>query len=294
MRINKSLARIEAFWGYVFLIPIIIGFLLFTAVPVVMSLYYGFTNYDGVMEPKLIGLDNYRTLFTNREFGEALGNTIYFTLGTVPLGVFLALLVAVLLNKKVRGSALYKTAFFIPVIVPFVAIAMVWQWLYNEDYGLFNMLLGKLGLYQPPWLTSESWAMPSVIFMTIWKNLGFNAVILLAGIQGVPSSLYEAAEIDGANAWDKFRKITIPVLLPVIGFVFITSMIGAFQAFDQIYIMTKGGPGTSTQVVTYLIYMNAFQYFKQGYASAMAYILFILIFVLSIIQFRFSEKGRID
>ena len=160
---------------------------------------------------------------------------------------------------------------------------MVWQWLYNEDYGLINAFLGQLGLYQPPWLTSEKWAMPSVIIMSIWKNLGFNAVILLAGVQGISSEIYESADIDGANVVQKFFKITMPLLKPTIVFVTIISMINSFQAFDQIYVMTKGGPGTATQVVSYLIYMNAFQYFKQGYASAMAYILFIIVFIASIV-----------
>lgn len=170
---------------------------------------------------------------------------------------------------------------------------ILWQWLYNEDYGLINAFLGQLGLYQPPWLTSEKWAMPSVIIMSIWKSLGFNAVILLAGVQGISSEIYESADIDGANVVQKFFKITMPLLKPTIVFVTIISMINSFQAFDQIYVMTKGGPGTATQVVSYLIYMNAFQYFKQGYASAMAYILFIIVFIASIVQLRFSEKNSI-
>ena len=160
-------------------------------------------------------------------------------------------------------------------------------------YGLINAFLGQLGLYQPPWLTSEKWAMPSVIIMSIWKSLGFNAVILLAGVQGISSEIYESADIDGANVVQKFFKITMPLLKPTIVFVTIISMINSFQAFDQIYVMTKGGPGTATQVVSYLIYMNAFQYFKQGYASAMAYILFIIVFIASIVQLRFSEKNSI-
>lgn len=165
--------------------------------------------------------------------------------------------------------------------------------LISSSYGLINAFLGQLGLYQPPWLTSEKWAMPSVIIMSIWKNLGFNAVILLAGVQGISSEIYESADIDGANVVQKFFKITMPLLKPTIVFVTIISMINSFQAFDQIYVMTKGGPGTATQVVSYLIYMNAFQYFKQGYASAMAYILFIIVFIASIVQLRFSEKNSI-
>ena len=182
----------------------------------------------------------------------------------MPLGTILAILVAVLLNQKIRGLNLYKTAFFIPVIVSYTSIAMVWQWLYNDDFGLINSGLNSIGLPSVPWLTSSAWAIPSVIIMSIWKSLGFNSVILLAGVQGVSPAIYEAADIDGANVVQKFFRITLPMLKPTVMFVMIISMINSFQAFDQIYIMTKGGPGTATQVVSYLVYMNAFQYFKQG------------------------------
>ncbi len=182
----------------------------------------------------------------------------------MPLGTILAILVAVLLNQKIRGLNLYKTAFFIPVVVSYTSIAMVWQWLYNDDFGLINSGLNSIGLPSVPWLTSSAWAMPSVIIMSIWKSLGFNSVILLAGVQGVSPAIYEAADIDGANVVQKFFRITLPMLKPTVMFVMIISMINSFQAFDQIYIMTKGGPGTATQVVSYLVYMNAFQYFKQG------------------------------
>lgn len=291
-KVKKSLAASETFWGYTFLAPVILGFLVFTVAPVIMSFYYSLTNYDGILEPSFVGLKNYINLFTNAEFGTSLWNTLYFTIGTVPVGGFLSLLVAVLLNQKIKLVGLYRSAFFIPVIVSFVSVAMVWQWMYNQDYGLINSFLGSLGLYQPPWIASEQWAMPSVIIMSIWKGLGFNSVILLAGIQGISASLYEAADIDGASAIQKFTKITLPLVRPTMMFVLIISMINAFQAFDQIYIMTNGGPGSATQVVCYLIYMNAFQYFKQGYASAMAYVLFLIIFVASIIQLKISEKNN--
>lgn len=289
---RKSLAASETFWGYTFLAPVIIGFLVFTAIPVVVSLYYSLTNFDGILPPKWVGLENYTSLFTNGEFGHALLNSLYFTLGTVPVGAFLSLLVAMLLNQKIRGQSLYRSAFFIPVIVSYVSVAMVWQWMYNQDYGLINSFLGSLGLPQPPWLASEAWAMPSVIIMSIWKGLGFSSVILLAGLQGISPSMYEAAEVDGANAFQRFRHITLPLIRPTMMFVLLTSMINSLQAFDQIYIMTSGGPGRATEVVCYLIYMNAFQYFKQGYASAMAYILFIIIFVASIVQLKVSEKNN--
>lgn len=289
---HKPLSTNETFWGYVFLAPVIIGFLVFTLIPVCVSLYYSLTNYDGMTTPKFIGLENFINLFQNGEFGHALWNSVYFTIGTVPIGAFLALLVAILLNQKIHGQGIYRSAFFIPCIVSYVSIAMVWQWMYNQDYGLINTFLGKLGLPQPAWLASEELAMPSVIIMTIWKGLGYNGVILLAGLQGISPSLYEAAEIDGANAFQRFVHITLPMIKPTMMFVLLTSMIGALQAFDQIYVMTSGGPGRATEVVCYLIYQNAFQYFKQGYASAMAYILFIIIFTASIIQLKISERNN--
>ena len=285
-----SLASNENFWAYVFLAPIIIGFLAFTIFPVIMSFYYGLTSYDGITSPKFVGIGNYIELASDENFLKSLWNTVYFTLGTVPVGAFLALIVAVGLNAKIHFVNLYRTAFFIPVVVSTVAVSMVWQWMYNQDYGLINLFLGKLGLYQPPWLASTSWSMPSVIIMSIWKGLGFNAVILLAGIQGISPSLYEAAEIDGASGIQKFWHITVPMIHECMAFVLINGLIGSFQTFDQIYVMTNGGPAQSTQVISWLIYMNAFRYFKQGYASAMAYILFLIIFIASILQLHLSEK----
>lgn len=289
---RKPLGVNETFWGYVFLAPIIVGFLLFTVVPVFTSLYYSFTDFDGIQEPKFIGFKNYIDLFTNGEFGMSIWHSVVYAFWSVPVGAFLALLIAVLLTQKIKGVTLYRSAFFIPCIVSFVSIAMVWQWLYNDDYGLFNGILNGLGLPSIPWLSSPDWAMPSVIIMSVWKGLGFNAVILMAGIQGISTSMYEAADIDGANTVQKFFRITLPMIKPTMMFVLINGMIGALQAFDQIYIMTKGGPSGATEVVSYLIFQNAFNYFKQGYASAMAYVLFIIIFVATLVQLKVSEANK--
>lgn len=290
---NKNLANNESFWAWLFLMPIIIGFIVFTAFPVVMSFFYSLTDADGITPPKFIGLQNYANLFKEKEFLNALKNTIYYTVGVVPIGTFLAIITAVLLNQKIKFVNFYRSALFIPVIVSTVSISMVWQWMYNQDYGLINAFLGSLGLPQPAWIASQELAMPSVIIMSIWKGLGFNTVILLAGIQGISPSIYEAAEIDGAGPVRKFFNITMPLLKSTTMFVLIISLINAFQAFDQIYIMTKGGPAKATEVVVYLIYMNAFNFFKQGYASAMAYVLFIIIFIASIIQLKVSESKDI-
>ena len=292
--VKQSITQKEWFWGYTFLMPVIIGFLIFTLIPVCMSLYYSFTEYDGISKPIFIGLENYSSLMKNEDFLLSLKNTLVFTIWTVPVGAFLSLLCAELLNTDIIGKKIYRSIIFIPNIVSYVAVAMVWQWLYNEDYGLINSLLGSLGLYQPPWLTSTEWAMPSVIIMTIWKNLGFNMIIFLAGLQGISTSYYEAAYIDGASTLQRFFHITVPLLKNTTLFVIVTSMIGAFQTFDQIYLLTAGGPNRATQVVVYLIYMNAFQYFKQGYASAMSCILFVIIFAATLLQFKLNNQQELN
>ncbi len=290
---NKTFSKQETIAGWLFLLPTIIGFLVFTAVPFIMSFFYSLTDADGITTPNFVGLDNYINLLKEPDFINALKNTVYYTLGVVPIGTFLAIIVAVLLNQKLKFVNLYRSAIFIPVIVSTVSISMVWQWMYNQDYGLLNAFLGVFGLPPQAWIASQELAMPSVIIMSIWKGLGFNTVILLAGIQGISPSIYEAADIDGASPIRKFFKITLPLLRPTTMFVLIISLINAFQAFDQIYIMTKGGPTKATEVVVYLIYMNAFNFFKQGYASAMAYILFIIIFIASIVQLKISESNNI-
>jgi len=286
----EVISNSEAFWGYSFLLPIIIGFLVFTAFPVVMSMYYSLTRFDGITTPIFIGLENYRHILTDSVFLRSLWNTVYFTLGTVPLGTFIALVIAVMLNSNIKFMSIFRAAYFIPVIVSMVSVAMVWQWMYQPEFGLINAVLGRLGLPQPRWLASMELAMPSVIAMSIWRGLGFTIVIYLAGLSGISSSVYEAADIDGASTIQKFFHLTIPLLRHTTLFVLVIGMIGAFQAFDQIYIMTRGGPARATQVVVYMIYTHAFQYFRQGMASAMAYVLFIIIFIGSIIQMKISQS----
>ena len=287
--LREAIAASQSFWGYFFLAPIVIGFMIFTAFPVIMSVYYSMTRFDGIRAPTFIGLQNYQQILTDEWFLRSLWNTVYFTMGTVPLGTFLALVVAVLLNSKIRFMPLFRAAYFIPVIVSMISVAMVWQWMYQPDFGLINTALGWFGLPQPRWLASIELAMPSVIIMSIWRGLGFSVVIYLAGLSGISPSVYEAADIDGANAIQKLFRLTIPLLRHTTLFILVIGMIGAFQAFDQIYIMTRGGPARATQVVVYLIYTHAFQYFRQGVASAMAYVLFVIIFICSIIQVKISE-----
>ncbi|TDF91970.1 carbohydrate ABC transporter permease [Paenibacillus piri] len=291
---RNSLSAKEALWGYIFVAPIFIGFLVFTCIPVIVSFYYSLTTYDGLTEPTFNGFNNYVQLATDAKFLASLAHTLYFTLGTVPLDAGIALTIAIVLNMNLRLKVLYRTAFFIPVVTSTVAVAEVWKWLYSTDYGLINGLLSEWGLYQPPWLTSDTWAMPSVMLMSIWKHIGFNMVIFLAGLQGISVSLYEAAKIDGAGAFKRFIYITVPLLRHTTLFVLVMSTIRAIQVFDQVYIMTAGGPASSTTTVVYWIYQNAFQFFKQGYASAMAYILFAIIFIATMIQMKFAQRKDVN
>lgn len=289
---RKPLYRTEGFWGMCFLLPTIIGFLAFTVFPVFMSLLYSFTNFDGITPYEFVGLKNYAKLLTNKEFIQSLGNTVYFAAGTVPLGCLIALFVAVVLNQKIRFKNFYRACFFMPTVVSMVAVSVVFQLVFNPNNGLANNLLASLGVGPQKWLGSVTQAMPTVIFVTIWQSMGTSVVIFLAGLTGVDGALFEAADIDGANAWQKFWRITLPSLRPTIAFVLINNSINAFQAFDQIYMLTEGGPAKATQTISYLIYKNAFSYFKQGPASAMAYLLFMVILVISLAQLRLTASSK--
>lgn len=242
---------------------------------------------------KWVGISNYQSLINDEVFWKVLWNTIYYTLGTVPIGIIISLLLAIALNQKIKGIKIFRTAYFLPVISSAVAVAVVWQWVYNPEFGLLNYLLSFVGIEGPNWLTSKNWAMPAVIITGIWKNLGFNMLLFLAGLQGIPEVYYEAARIDGANWWNQFKNITIPLLSHTTFFVVIMSVINSFQVFDQIYIMTGGGPARSTSVMVHYLYQNAFEYFKMGKASAIAYILFILVFFATLIQFKRSKSWTI-
>jgi multiple sugar transport system permease protein len=286
----KNAAQKEALWGYAFIAPIMLGFIVFMLYPLLDSFYLSFTNSDGITQPQIIGFQNYIKLFHDKDFLKSLRVTIYYVLGTVPIGTIIALLIALLLNTKIKFITIYRSAFFIPVITSMVAVATVWKWIYNTDYGLLNGLLSELHIHQPDWLASENWALIAVIIMSIWKGIGFNMVIFLAGLQGISPSLYEASKIDGANSFQRLFYITIPLLRHTMFFVVIMAIIGSFQVFDQVYIMTNGGPNNSTSVIVFYIYQNAFMFFKQGYASAMAYILFAIIFIATLIQMKISNR----
>ncbi|HEV8635488.1 MAG TPA: sugar ABC transporter permease [Chloroflexota bacterium] len=286
-----SLRRRAAVAGYLFLLPNILGFLIFSSIPVLATLLISTLDWDMIRRPTFVALDNYAALLgEDAVFRQVLGNTAYYVVGTVPAGIVLSLLLALAMNSRIRGITLFRAIFFIPVITSSVAVAMIWRWLFNSDFGLINAGLFALGLNGIPWLSSSAWAMPAVIVMAIWKHLGYNMVIYLAGLQGIPPSLYEAASIDGANAWDRFRYITLPLLTPTTFFILVISMIGSFQVFDLAFILTQGGPGNATNTIVMYVYNQAFQFFHMGYAAAIAWILFGIIFTITLIQWRVQRR----
>ncbi len=277
--------------AYLFLLPNIIGFLIFTLTPVIVSFGLSFTDWNGFNKSNFVGISNYTALFQDESFHISLKNTLYYMGLSVPLTLMLALLVAVGLNKKIKGIKAFRTAFFLPYLSATVAVAVVWQLIFHPTMGPLNAFLMTIGVQNPPrWLSSSQWAMTSVIIVSIWKSIGYYMIIFLAGLQGLDESLIEAAGIDGANKWEKFIYIILPMLSPTIFFATIIAIINSFKVFDQIYILTQGGPGRSTNVLAYTIYNEAFVKYKFGYASAMAYVLFAMIMIITFIQFRGQKK----
>lgn len=282
--------RQEFVKGVLFASPWIIGFLVFTAYAVAASLYYSFCRYDILSPPQWIGLRNYSRLLTDDEvFRTSLWNTIYMVVFGLPLGLAGSLAISLLLNAKVRGIAIYRTIFYIPSLVPAVALATLWLWLLNTDIGLVNVLLRKVGITGPGWLTDPNWAKPALILMGLW-GVGGSAIIYLAGLQGIPDHLYEAAELDGAGAITKLRHVTLPMLSPVIFFNLVMGLIGSFQYFTQVYIMTNGGPQDSTLFYALYLFNRAFVDLKMGYASAMAWILFLITLACTLVVFKTSAR----
>jgi multiple sugar transport system permease protein len=271
--------------AYLYLAPVLIGFVAFTLGPVIASLYLSFTRYEIASSPVFTGLTNYRELLGAHLFWEVVGNTFYYALLYVPLSVAVSLGLALLLENKVRGIVFFRTVYFLPVVTSMVAAAIIWTWLYNGDIGLLNYLLSLVGISGPRWLQDPKWALPAIALMSVWKNAGYNMMIFLAGLANVPRDYHEAARLDGAGAFARFRKITLPLLSPVLFFVLIVTTIGAFQVFEQTYVMTNGGPGTSTLTLSYYIWQTAFEFFNLGTASALGYLFFLIVLVMTAIQF---------
>nr|NLJ02241.1 sugar ABC transporter permease [Bacillota bacterium] len=281
--------------AYGFLTPNLIGFLIFTFLPVFAALLLSFTEWDLLRPIQWVGLSNYIRMFTNDPtFIKVLKNTLLFVAVTVPARIVLALAVALALNQKLFGTTFFRTAFFMPVVSSSVAVALVWQWIFHADFGPLNNILWILGVASPPrWLTSTQWALPALMIVSIWQGIGMNMVIFLAGLQGIPAQLYEAAKIDGATSWKSFWKITLPMLSPTTFLVLVMTTISSFQIFDLAVIMTEGGPANATNTIVYHIYRNAFQFFRMGYAAAIAWFLFIVIFAITLFQFR-NQKNWVN
>ena len=288
----------EAVAAYSFLLPNLLGFLIFTSIPVLASLVLSFVKWDLFSPPRFYGLHNFIKLLTaDKLFWQYCGNTVYLMLA-IPLGMGGSLLLALAMNQKLKGIVVYRTIYFLPTICSGVAIYMLWRLIYNPEFGLLNSVIAKLGhmvgisLQGPNWLTDEVWAKPALIIMSVWQSVGgYNMILYLAALQGVPRDLYDAAEVDGANGWQKFWNITWPQISPTTFFIAIMSVIGGFQAgFDPAYIMTGGGPNGSTTTIIYYLYNNAFQWHNMGYAAAIAWILFIVIFLFTLIQWRFFGR----
>lgn len=294
MTSKKSFIKrlIEQRYSYLFIAPAVLLFFVFVFIPVIASLFLSFTKYNVISPPQWVGWDNYyQIIFKDARFWKALGNTGLYVLGVVPVGIAISLLLAVAIDQKIRFKNFYKAIFFMPVVTSVVAVSVIWKWLFaGEKYGLINHWLIKLGLSPVDWLMSPVWTLPAIMIMSIWAGLGYNMILILAGLQTIPRVLYEAAEIDGAGAWHKFWHVTLPLLRPTLLFVVIMSMINSFQLFEQVYIMTSGtGEGIggvldcALSLVAYL-YDKGFQQFQMGYASAIAYILFAIILAVTLIN----------
>jgi len=274
---------------YLFIAPNILLFLVFMIIPIIFTFYISFHEWGILGAPEFIGFQNFVKLSSDKVFWTSLGNTVYYTAATVPLSAAFGLLGAILLNRKIPLRPIFRTIFFAPVVVSMTAAGLIWTWMFNPHYGLFNEILSYFGIGSVDWLTSTTWAMPAIIITTLWLRIGYCLVIYLAGLQAVPDSLYEAADMDGANDWQKFWRITLPIIKPTTVFIIVMEVIHGFMVFDLIYTMTNGGPGFSTTVIVQYIYQKAFVEGDMGYASAIGTVFFLIIMVLTAIQLRIGR-----
>lgn len=289
-RKGKPLLARESFWGFLFITPWLMGFVLFTLGPMLTSLWLSFHKYD-LVTSQFVGVENYRRLFVRDElFWKALHNTMTYAVFSVPLGIVGSLGLALLLNQRVRGIPLFRTMYYLPSLVPAVASALIWQWVFNADNGVLNQALMFFGLPNIQWLQDQKYTMPAFILMSLWGIGGQRMIIFLAGLQGIPEGYYEAAMLDGAGTWRQLRTVTLPLLSPVMFFNLVLGVIGSFQVFTSAYIMTGGGPNNASLFYALYLFRNAFEYFKMGKASALAWVLFAILLVLTAIQFRWGRS----
>ncbi|WP_433428712.1 carbohydrate ABC transporter permease [Nonomuraea sp. CA-141351] len=281
--------RLETRWGILMALPAILGFVIFTIGPMVASAFFSMTDWTIGASPSFIGLDNYATMVHDDLFWKSLSTTTYYTLGAVPLVLIVSFVVALLLNQKVRGLAIWRTIFYLPTLVPAIANVVLWIWIFNPDFGLLNSLLREGGLPGSQWIYAESTAVPSMIIMSTW-GFGNTMVIFLAGLQGVPRHLYEAVSIDGGGAWRRFWHVTLPMMTPTIFYNLVVGVVGTFQVFNQAYVMTEGGPNHATLFYVYYLFRKAFTESEMGYASALAWTLFMIIMVVTFLMFRNARR----
>ena len=289
--LRSPLRRGDVYTGIVCLLPSLAVIAVFVVFPIFFSLFLSFHKW-AILTPEkpFVGLANFQRMFASPEFWQCLGNTFLYTAGVVPVGAAASLGLAVLLDRAVAGSGFFRTAFFLPTITSIIAIAVVWLWVYDDANGLFNTLLRALRLKPVRWLTSTRTSLLSLVIMTVWKNAGYHMVVFLAGLQAIPPSLAEAATIDGAGPGQRFRYVTWPLLAPTTVFVLVTNTIFTFQVFGPIYVMTGGGPVRSTSVIVYYLYQRAFEFQEMGYASAVAWVIFLILISLTVLQMRLSRR----
>ncbi|GAE33952.1 carbohydrate ABC transporter permease [Halalkalibacter akibai] len=286
---NPQLKK-ENILAYFFILPLLIQFFIFTSGPMIYSIYISFTDWNILQSANWVGFKNYINIFTDSRFWQSLGNTAIYLIG-VPIGLFLSLIIAIWMNQGIRGTAWYRAIYFLPAISSIVAITILWQWIYNTDYGLMNYVLGLVGLEGPNWLGNETWIKPAIIIMGVWKGIGITIIFYLAGLQNIPKELYEAAEIDGANFFQKYRYVTVPLLTPITFFLVVTGIINSLQIFVEIQIMAPdGGPNYAAASIVFYLWQKAFVYYEMGYASALAWVLGLIMFVVTFIQFKLSTK----
>lgn len=294
MKTKSNLYRKEKYFGYLFILPPVIGFLLFTLYPALYSVYGSFTDWNGLGQMNFIGLDNFKDILTDDFFYKSMFNTLFLMIG-IPIGLVISLLLALGLNRKIPGTTTFRVIYYVPVISSLAAISILWQWAYNGDYGLVNQFLDLFGIKGPNWLANTATVKPALIIMTIWKGLGYSMLLYLAALQSVSRSYYEAAELDGASGFKMFRHITWPMVKPVTFFLVVTNIIGGSQIFTEINIMTPtGGPEFSSATIVFYIWQKAFDNLQMGYASAMAVILGLFIFIITLVQFKMNERSSFD
>lgn len=277
--------------AFLFVLLPVIGFVLFSAIPLLYSTYAAFTDWNGLGQMNFVGLDNFRKLFKDEYFYKTMFNTVYLMLG-IPIGLLLSFLLASALSRGIKGTTIFRTIYYIPVISSLAAISILWQWAYNGDFGLVNQVLALIGIKGPNWLQNADTVKPAIIIMTVWKGLGYSMLLYLAAIQSVPKTFYEAAELDGASSFQRFRNITWPMVKPVTFFLVVTNIIGGSQIFTEVNIMTPtGGPKYSSATVVWYLWQKAFKNWQMGYASSMALILALLVFAITAFQFYMNSRN---